>query len=117
MSYNANVNVSGGTKFVRYFASADYVHEGDLFRVYDNGRNYKSGYGFDRINVRSNLDFTITPTTTLKVNLAGSNGVKKAPMLNDINSNDAWQMGQQWSGAYNIAPDVFLPKYSDGTWG
>ena len=117
MSYNANVNVSGGTKFVRYFASADYVHEGDLFRVYDNGRNYKSGYGFDRINVRSNLDFTITPTTTLKVNLAGSNGVKKAPMLNDINSNDAWQKGQQWSGAYNIAPDVFLPKYSDGTWG
>ena len=117
MAYNANVNVSGGTKFVRYFASADYVHEGDLFRVYDNGRNYKSGYGFDRINVRSNLDFTITPTTTLKVNLAGSNGVKKAPMLNDINSNDAWQMGQQWSGAYNIAPDVFLPKYSDGTWG
>ena len=117
MSYNANVNVSGGTKFVRYFASADYVHEGDLFRVYDNGRNYKSGYGYDRINVRSNLDFTITPTTTLKVNLAGSNGVKKAPMLNDINSNDAWQMGQQWSGAYNIAPDVFLPKYSDGTWG
>lgn len=117
MAYNANVNVSGGTKFVRYFASADYVHEGDLFRVYDNGRNYKSGYGYDRINVRSNLDFTITPTTTLKVNLAGSNGVKKAPMLNDINSNDAWQMGQQWSGAYNIAPDVFLPKYSDGTWG
>ena len=117
MSYNANINVSGGTKFVKYFASADYVHEGDLFRVYDNGRDYKSGYGFDRINVRSNLDFAITQTTTLKVNLAGSNAVKKAPSLNDINNNDAWQMGQQWSGAYNIAPDVFLPKYSDGSWG
>ncbi len=117
MSYNANINVSGGTKFVKYFASADYVHEGDLFRVYDNGRDYKSGYGFDRINVRSNLDFAITQTTTLKVNLAGSNAVKKAPSLNDVNNNDAWQMGQQWSGAYNIAPDVFLPKYSDGTWG
>lgn len=68
MSYNANINISGGTKFVKYFASADYVHEGDLFRVYDNGRGYNSGYGYDRINVRSNLDFNITKTTVLKVN-------------------------------------------------
>lgn len=60
MSYNANINISGGTKFVKYFASADYVHEGDLFRTYDNGRGYNSGYGYDRINVRSNLDFNIT---------------------------------------------------------
>ena len=44
MSYNANINISGGTKFVKYFASADYVREGDLFRVYDNGRGYNSGY-------------------------------------------------------------------------
>ena len=79
MSYNANINISGGTKFVKYFASADYVHEGDLFRVYDNGRGYNSGYGYDRINVRSNLDFNITKTTVLKVNLAGSNAIRKAP--------------------------------------
>ena len=26
-SYNANVNISGGTKFVKYFASADFAHE------------------------------------------------------------------------------------------
>ena len=67
MSYNANINISGGTKFVKYFASADYVHEGDLFRTYDNGRGYNSGYGYDRINVRSNLDFNITKTTVLNL--------------------------------------------------
>ena len=115
MSYNANINISGGTKFVKYFASADYVHEGDLFRVYDNGRGYNSGYGYDRINVRSNLDFNITKTTVLKVNLAGSNAIRKAPWSNTGHSE--WQIGQQWSGAYNIAPDVFLPQYSDGSWG
>nr|WP_320058175.1 TonB-dependent receptor [uncultured Bacteroides sp.] len=115
MSYGANVNVSGGTKFVKYFASADYVHEGDLFRVYDNGRNYNSGYGYDRLNVRSNLDFNITKTTVFKMNLSGSNGVRKSPWNNV--GNDEWQIGQQWAGAYNIAPDVFLPQYSDGTWG
>lgn len=32
MSYNANINVSGGTSFVKYFASADFLHEGDLLK-------------------------------------------------------------------------------------
>ena len=115
MSYQANVNVSGGTKFVKYFASADYINEGDLFKVYPNNRGYESGYGYDRINVRTNLDFKITNTTTLKVNLAGSSAVRTAPTNNS--TNDIWQIQQQWAGAYNIAPDVFLPVYSDGSWG
>ncbi|MFA6811620.1 MAG: TonB-dependent receptor [Bacteroidaceae bacterium] len=115
MSYSANINVSGGTRFVKYFASADYVHEGDLFRVYNNNRNYNSGYGYDRLNVRSNLDFNITRTTVFKMNLSGSNGVRKAPWSNV--GNDEWAIGQQWAGAYSIAPDVFLPQYSDGSWG
>ena len=115
MSYQANINVSGGTKFVKYFASADYTNEGDLFKVFPNNRGYESGYGYDRINVRSNLDFKITNTTTLKVNLAGSSARRTAPTMNS--TNDIWQIQQQWAGAYNIAPDVFLPVYSDGAWG
>ena len=115
MSYQANINVSGGTKFVKYFASADYTNEGDLFKVFPNNRGYESGYGYDRINVRSNLDFKITNTTTLKVNLSGSSARRTAPTMNS--TNDIWQIQQQWAGAYNIAPDVFLPVYSDGAWG
>ena len=115
MSYNANVNVSGGTKFVKYFASADYVNEGDLFKVFPNNRGYESGYGYDRVNVRSNLDFSITKTTTLRMNISGSSAKRTAPTMNS--SGDIWQIQQQWAGAYNIAPDVFLPVYSDGAWG
>lgn len=117
MSYNANVNISGGTKLVKYFASADYVHEGDLYRIYDNHRNYETGYGYDRINVRSNLDFNVTKTTVLKMNLAGSTGIRKAPWRNATTGYDEWQVAQTWAGAYGIAPDVFLPQYSDGSWG
>ena len=79
MSYNPHVNISGGTKFVKYFASVDFVHEGDLYRQYNNNRGYEPGYGYNRINVRSNLDFQLTKTTKLKANLFGSNGVKKGP--------------------------------------
>lgn len=114
-SYNVSLNVSGGSQFVKYFTAADFVHEGDILEEWDNGRNYQSGYGYNRLNVRSNFDFQITKTTQFKVNLSGSSGVKKSPW-NQTNSSD-WAVAQQWAGAYNIAPDVFLPKYADGSWG
>ncbi len=115
MSYNANLNVAGGTKFVKYFAGVDFVSEGDLYKDFGNGRQYKTGYDYNRVNVRSNLDFNITKTTVFKVNIAGSNAKRTTPWSNTVNSD--WQISQQWSGVYNISPDAFLPKYSDGSWG
>lgn len=115
MAYQANVNFSGGTNIVKYFASADYAHEGDLMKIWDNGRNYKTGYGYDRINIRSNLDFKLTGTTVLKVNLSGSSAFRKS--TGNTNTGNDYYVQQQWVGAYGIAPDVYLPKYSDGVWG
>ena len=114
MSYSANLSISGGSKVVRYYAAADYANEGDLMNVFDNGRGYKTGYDYNRLNARSNLDFNITKTTVLKVNIAGSLAISKRPRMNQ---GDAWQEAQRWAGAYNIAPDVFLPQYSNGGWG
>ncbi len=114
ISYNANLSVSGGTKLVRYYGSADYVYESDLMKIPDNGRGYESGYGYQRVNARSNMDFNLTRTTVFKMNLAGSLAIKKAP---SENAGNAWEEAQRWAGAYNIAPDVFLPQYSDGSWG
>ena len=93
ISYNPNINVSGGTAFVKYFASLDFLHEGDLYRKWDNNRGYQAGYGFNRINFRSNLDFQLTRTTKLKVNLFGSNGVKQGPYGVVPNS---WAETQLW---------------------
>ena len=115
MSYNANVNVAGGTKFVKYFAGIDFMSEGDLYKNFDNGRTYPTGYNYNRINVRSNLDFNITKTTVFKINIAGSNGKQMTPWSNTVNND--WQISQQWAGVYNISPDAFIPKYSDGSWG
>lgn len=119
MSYNGNVSVSGGTKYVRYFAVVDFVHEGDLFRNIDNGRGYSAGFGYNRVNARSNLDFSLTPTTIFKVNLAGSTGQKSSTWPSDGSSFNQgnWNDQQVWAGVYNIAPDVFRPIYSDGSFG
>jgi len=115
MSYNVSLNVSGGSNILKYFTSVDYTHEGDMMRIWDNGRNYQTGYGYDRLNFRSNLDFKVTSTTGIKINLYGSSGFRKSTG-NQSTGND-WYLTQQWAGAYNVAPDVFMPKYSDGVWG
>jgi TonB-linked SusC/RagA family outer membrane protein len=109
-SYNANVNVSGGTRFVKYFASLDYAHEGDIYKQFDNNRGYKTGFGYDRINVRSNMDFSLTKSTTLRVNLSGSHAVSKG-------TNYFAYENLVWAAFYGIAPDMFRPKYSDGSFG
>lgn len=109
-SQNSNLNIAGGTNFVKYFASADYLYEGDMFRENDNNRGYKAGYGFNRLNMRSNLDFQLTPTTKFSANLAGSHGRRKSP----------WGGGDNysyWIAAYTVPPDVIYPRYADGTWG
>lgn len=110
-SYNTSINVSGGSDFVSYFASADFVSEGDLFKTFQNNRGYKSGYGYTRTNVRSNLDFNITKTTKFSTKLFGSSGVRKLPW--DAMDDDA----SYWASAYRTSPDAMWPIYSDGTWG
>ncbi|MBQ7419532.1 MAG: TonB-dependent receptor [Prevotella sp.] len=108
-SYNVNVNVTGGSKFVKYFVNADYAHEGDIYKKMPNFRGYEPGFSYDRINVRSNLDFNLTKTTQLHVNLSGSHAVKKATQAQYENL--------VWSAFYGISPDSFRPLYDDGTWG
>ena len=109
LAENVNVSMNGGTKILKYYAAIDYQHEGDMFKVYDNGRGYKTGYGYDRVNMRSNMDFQLTKTTVLKMNLSGSYGVRLAPI--DANEYNLW------GSAYTTAPNAMIPVYSDGSWG
>ncbi|WP_281336465.1 SusC/RagA family TonB-linked outer membrane protein [Flavobacterium eburneipallidum] len=110
MSHTANVNISGGTDRVKYYAAVDYANEGDLVKVPPSNQGFESGYSYNRINSRANLDFQLTKSTVFKVNLSGSYGLKKAP----------WRViseGYMWAGAYNTPPDLYYPLYSDGSWG
>lgn len=111
MSYNASVDVSGGTKLVKYFAAFDFAHEGDLFKDFTSNRGYNSGFGYNRINMRANLDFNLTKTTQFSTNLFGSNGVRHFPWGQGSDAN------AYWASVYHAAPDAMRPIYSDGTYG
>jgi len=116
LSYNTNLNISGGTKFVKYFVAFDFQNEGDMTKIWDNRQGYEGGYSYNRLNVRSNLDFQITKTTQFKVNLAGSNAQKKTPRYYYGNDGE-WFQQQKWAGAYRMAPNLFPVQFSDGSWG
>ena len=116
LSYNTNLNLSGGTKFVKYFVAFDYQNEGDMTKIWDNHQGYEGGYTYNRLNVRSNLDFQITKTTQFRVNLAGSNAQQKTPHYYYGNSGEFFQQ-QKWAGAYGMPPNLFPVQFSDGSWG
>ncbi len=116
LSYNTNINFSGGTQAVKYFVAFDYQNEGDMTKLWDNNQGYEGGYSYNRLNVRSNLDFQITKTTQFHVNLAGSNAQQKTPRYYYGNSGEFFQQ-QNWAGAYRMPPNVFPVKYANGAWG
>ncbi len=111
-SYNASVDISGGTRFVKYFAAVDFSHEGDLFKTFTNDRGYSSGFSYNRLNMRANLDFNLTKTTQFSTNLFGSNGVRHCPWLGNGGNINSF-----WASVYKAAPDAMRPIYSDGTYG
>jgi TonB-linked SusC/RagA family outer membrane protein len=110
MSNQQNITVSGGSAYVKYFTSLDYLHEGDILNVRDNGKGYTPAYGYDAMNFHSNLDINLTPTTTLAANISGFYGDKQTT------TNTAFEY-TMWQSAYSNAPNSYPVQYSDGAWG
>lgn len=66
-----NMNVRGGTDLLKYFVSANYLYQDGIYASASHDR-YSTNASFQRINLRSNLDFTITKSTQISVDLNAS---------------------------------------------
>ena len=108
---NANFNVSGGTNFVKYFCSLGYMYEGDFFNAKQDGF-YDLSYKYNRFNYRTNVDFQLTPTTTLSFNLGGVTGIKNSP--NSSPWRNLYSTGPARYPAY--FPDWVLQQVPDPTY-
>ena len=106
--YRLNLSVRGGNETATYFCNLSYLQENDMFKDFDNGKGYDGGYSFRRINYRSNLDYNITKTTKLSLNLSGAYGMQKRPNFNE---------NYFYLGLYQLAPDIYYPRYEDGSYG
>ncbi|NID09319.1 SusC/RagA family TonB-linked outer membrane protein [Fibrivirga algicola] len=66
-----NLNFSGGSKAIKYFVSLAYLWEDGGFKDFSTPSGYSTTPDYSRYNFRSNLDFNLTPTTTLSLRLGG----------------------------------------------
>lgn len=77
-----NLNISGGSNRVKYFASLGIYTQSGLFEMYDTG-DYNSGFQYNRYNYRVNMDIDVTKTTTMRLNLGGRLSDKREPNYNN----------------------------------
>ncbi|MES2775626.1 MAG: TonB-dependent receptor [Bacteroidota bacterium] len=66
-----NINVSGGTKMVKYFASVGYLFEDGIFKKFYSPFGINSVPSNSRYNFRSNLDFNLSKDLQVTVRLGG----------------------------------------------
>ncbi|MEN6323229.1 MAG: TonB-dependent receptor [Proteiniphilum sp.] len=101
-----NLEISGGTNFMNYYAALSYLNDSDIIKIQDFGQGYLPENNFKRLNFRTNLDFHPTKTTTFSVDIDGSQG--------KVNSFGA-PNDKSWDGLYGKAPDLYPVRYEDGT--
>lgn len=77
-----NVNISGGTKNVKYFISAGFMFQDGIFKNFEDELGYDTNYKYKRYNYRANLDLNVTRTTVLKLGIGGIVGDKREPSKN-----------------------------------
>lgn len=109
---NYNLNISGGTERMSYFASLGYLNDGDIYNIQKNDE-FDPRFYYKRYNWRTNFDFNITKSTKLSVNIAGNMGYRNQPGYRDADSGDSYIFDPFLKNETNTFPI----KYSDGVWG
>lgn len=66
-----NLSFRGGSKKATFYVSLGYLFEDGIFKQFNTPSGYKTSPYAKRTNFRSNLDYKLTKTTTLGLNLAG----------------------------------------------
>lgn len=107
-SQNANLKVQGGNKFVKYFGSMSFLHQGDIMKTEDIGQGYDPSFSYDRFNFRTNLDFNVTKTTQFSVGLSGVYGKQQRSGAGTTSV---------FTALSGHAPDAPVIRYEDGVFG
>lgn len=77
-NHQLDLTFSGGNERFRYFTSIDYAHDMAMFDYRNEDNRYSTDPADVRLNIRTNLDVTITNSTWLKLGVLGR--------LQDVNS-------------------------------
>ncbi len=105
---NGFISFYGGTDKVQYYTQLDYTDARGLYKNPDQG-DWSSQLKYSKANIRANVDFDVSKTTRVSVNVLGilmeTNGVP------NVSSSDAW-----WH-LYKVPALAFPVKTAGGVWG
>lgn len=103
-----NVAIHGGTDKVKYYTMLDYTASSGLLKGTEQG-DYNSQLKYSKANIRTNLDFKITPTTDMTVNVLANFIETNQPAAGG--GNDVFYQ------IYRLPASAFPITTPDGIWG
>lgn len=69
---NVTFSVIGGGQYVRYFTQLNYLNDIGIFRPVADNDGYSTQLKYSKLNIRTNLDITLTRYTQLQLNIFGT---------------------------------------------
>ena len=90
-----NINISGGSKNARYFVSMGYLYQNGVLKQVES-IPYNNNYSYNRYNYRANLDFSLSPSTTMKFNIGGYVGKQQSPLSVKVDGSE-WNSITIWT--------------------
>ncbi len=109
--HNLNVNVRGGNNRLKYYVSTNGLFQDGIYKQFGEAK-YPSNAHFKRLNIRSNLDFEATKSTTVSLDLNSRVEEQQNISLGDVSSTTLF-------GEMNTTPPYYyayrLPNGSYGS--
>lgn len=106
MNQRVGINISGGGDICQYYISGGFYNESSILKNAGNIYDYNSSINYNKFNFRANMDFTLTKTTKLNLNLANIYEKSFGP---GTKTSDIWMY------TFSASPNAYPVQYSDGT--
>jgi TonB-linked SusC/RagA family outer membrane protein len=105
---NASLSVFGGSEKVQYYTLLDYTDSRGLLNA-PRQKDYDPQLKYSKANIRSNVDFELSPTTRMSVNILGI-------FIETSHPSDVDAAGATWY-VYKTPASAFPYRTSNGIWG
>lgn len=105
---NVNFSASGGGKYVKYFTMLDFSDSRGLLQPTEMNDGYSTQQKYSKLNIRTNLDIILSPTTNVQLNLLGNFTEHNRPGI---------QTDELFTYLYQTPSAAFPVKTQNGIWG
>lgn len=114
-----NVEITGGTKNVKYFLSLGYLHQDGILKGVSKNEDFENNYYLRRYNLRSNIDINVTKDFLIRLNASAILSEVNEPYLPDPRSTSG---GEGWTFWRRMNSGILTPWYyavrnEDGSYG